>query len=175
MEKEEPQSSSAVCGGHLSHTLFAAIGRHGKGHGAFKRRGRRRRLLTILRRSCRRTARRTLTVRPPLFLNAGSNEPGPALHGGSGIVSKQPSKRCEHVQNHYPPVATGVVSRARKRRFASSLFTGVTRTRNGRWQAQISIAGKQTYLGTFNTEQAAAKARVFISPFASFFFFFFFD
>ena len=60
---------------------------------------------------------------------------------------------------HHPSTSQRQASIPRKRRFASSLFTGVTRTRNGRWQAQISIAGKQTYLGTFNTEQAAAKVR----------------
>ncbi|XP_043723451.1 AP2-like ethylene-responsive transcription factor PLT2 [Telopea speciosissima] len=42
----------------------------------------------------------------------------------------------------------------------SSAYRGVTRHRDGRWQARIKVASskKDTYLGTFSTEEEAAQA-----------------
>lgn len=40
----------------------------------------------------------------------------------------------------------------------SSIFKGVCHRANGRWQAYISVEGKQHYLGLFDTELEAAEA-----------------
>lgn len=46
-----------------------------------------------------------------------------------------------------------------KRPGRSSRFLGVSRSRSGRWAAFIRTPEKNTYLGTFATEEAAARAR----------------
>lgn len=51
----------------------------------------------------------------------------------------------------------GVYGRARKGR-GSSRYKGVSRYRNGRWQATIRIEGKLRWLGAFDDETAAARA-----------------
>ena len=40
----------------------------------------------------------------------------------------------------------------------SSRFRGVTAVQRGRWQAQISYGGRSQYLGSFGTEEEAARA-----------------
>ena len=48
---------------------------------------------------------------------------------------------------------------ARLRGDNTSGFRGVTRSRrNGRWQAQIQVAGKRHFLGYYATKEAAARA-----------------
>ena len=151
--REAVGASAAVLAGQVSHVLFSRVGRHCLRGDVMKQRQRRRRLLMLFRRSSRRSGVlpvRRFTQLPNAWQcrHAQSSAPAQASEHASG---------CLHETAARPDA--GKATLLRKRRFSSSSFTGVTRTRNGRWQAQISIAGKQTYLGTFNTEQAAAKAR----------------
>ena len=44
------------------------------------------------------------------------------------------------------------------RRDNRSGFRGVTRTKRGRWQAQIQVAGKRHFLGYFDAKEDAARA-----------------
>ena len=46
----------------------------------------------------------------------------------------------------------------KKRKVGPSGFRGVNETPSGRYQAQISIDGKKTWLGTFDTAKEAARA-----------------
>jgi len=40
----------------------------------------------------------------------------------------------------------------------SSIYYGVTKSRNNRWQAQAHIKGRNIYIGMFKTQQEASKA-----------------
>lgn len=50
------------------------------------------------------------------------------------------------------------VRNQRKRKGCTSKFKGVSLTRSGRWEAHISISGRRTSLGRFDTEEEAAFA-----------------
>lgn len=55
-------------------------------------------------------------------------------------------------------VTRSVNQRNKRRRRGSSRYRGVIRTRQGMWQASIRASGRRTHLGTFGTEEAAARA-----------------
>lgn len=69
-----------------------------------------------------------------------------------GLDNRRANLRgADHSQNQFN-------TPKRRRRGATSKFKGVSRSANGRWRAHIGVRHKNVYIGTFDSEVAAANA-----------------
>lgn len=82
---------------------------------------------------------------------------------GDGLDNRRDNLRlCSHAEN---------LRNQRKRAGTSSRFKGVRKNKSGTWSADIEQSGKSLFLGTFDSEERAARqydraARVFFGKFA---------
>ena len=82
-----------------------------------------------------------------------------AMHGGVGatVATSMPFGTSIAGQPMGTASAsTAAATNARRSKTPNHGFMGITRTRHGRWQAQIHVRGPAMYLGTFSTPREAA-------------------